>query len=117
MASPHHFIFMRAYGRAKPRALARFISIKENGRCFYFEISSTGAVIAPPELTDESVTRPCAQTELPDPLSPSSAKAHCEYQFVGLFDPNKVKEPIVPSIRFPVPGYSIQDLLAGPIPK
>jgi hypothetical protein len=117
VASDHRFISMRAYGRARPRAPARFISVKEDDHCFYFEISSNGTLISPPELSHGCVTQSCSQAELSDSLQTSSSKRHCAYEFVGFFDPTKVKAPIVPSMRFPVPGYSIQDLLIGSIPK
>jgi hypothetical protein len=106
---------MRAYGRAKPRNPARYIAIKEGTRCFYFEISSTGGFIPPPELVDENAPFPLAQARLPASAAPPNSKNRPGWEFVGFFDENKIKEPIVPQMRLPVPGYSIQDLLAGPV--
>jgi hypothetical protein len=99
--------------------MARFISVKENGRFLYFEISPTGALILPPDLNDGNAPQPAAQTEPVVRVRPPELKVRPAYQFIGFFDENKIKEFLMPPVRLPVqvsvPGYSIQDLLAGPI--
>jgi hypothetical protein len=105
---------MRPSGRAKPRGVARFISIKESGHCFYFEINPTGALAAPPDLSDGSVIPAAAPAGLSACLPPPNPKARPGYHFLGFFDSNKIKTPTLPPMRLPVPGYSIQDILAGP---
>jgi hypothetical protein len=109
----HHLISpseMRHTGRMKPRDPARFIAIKENTQCLYFEITPTGSLIPPPEF----VRGKGDMAELPDDIGVSeyfnspSTRGHPAVQFVGFLDLEKLTPP--------TRGFSISDILAIPVP-
>jgi hypothetical protein len=92
----------------RPRDLARYIAVKDRDQTFYFEISRTGSLIAPPEFSKggtQSTRSPdeCALSACMEP--PSKRESH-GFEFVGFLDPAKLKTRTI--------GYSISDLLARP---
>jgi hypothetical protein len=101
---------MHHASRMKPRDPARFIVLKENSQCLYFELAPTGKLIPPPEWVQEHEDK----MELFDDIdmseyfvSPSTRSSPC-VQFVGFLDLEK--------LALPTRGFSIADILAVPVP-
>jgi hypothetical protein len=80
---------MQGCGRIKPRNPARYVAIKEDSGCVYFQISTTGTLISPPEFSSGRAEAPPLELSLSAYLPPPNSRSHIGHSFVGFFDERK----------------------------